>query len=193
MQSYAEQNQRPPIVTFEQREVEDRDESRRAGYKKYKTVDYAIVTPSGSRDRLENLVEDWLPRLQQNTDAGRWPQSWMQQIEEKYKAWKQGLDLPEDGTPIRMWPAASPTEVRQILGANIRTVEDLAMCNEEGIKLMGMGGRMLKQRAEQYLKTASNIGRVAEENNHLKQQVTDLQERLEAMQKVVDKLTPPEA
>jgi hypothetical protein len=56
-----------------------------------------------------------------------------------------------DGTPIRASLAFSPAEVAQCESVKIFTLEALAVCNEQAMNNMGMGGRTLKQKAEKIL------------------------------------------
>lgn len=122
----------------------------------------------GSKDRIERRVDEWLKMLEEQVAEGRFQAGWLDQYKGAYKAWKAGQDIPETGTPIRTWPALSPAQVKSILAARVRTVEDLANANEETLHRIGMGARSLKQRAVEWLSTASSIGRTAEEVNSLK-------------------------
>lgn len=159
---------RPPFVDFESRAEEDRAASVEAGHYVARDVDFALITPMGSKDRIERRVDEWLKMLEEQVAEGRFQAGWLDQYKGAYKAWKAGQDIPETGTPIRTWPALSPAQVKSILAARVRTVEDLANANEETLHRIGMGARSLKQRAVEWLSTASSIGRTAEEVNSLK-------------------------
>lgn len=164
---------RPPFVTFEMKAEEDRAASIEAGYYKTKDVAYALITPQGSKDRIEREVTSWLAGMRQSVQEGRFPQEWLRNFEENYKAWKEGRELPLNGTPLLTWPVASPSQVKAVIDMGIRTVEDLASANEEAIMRIGMGGRALKDKAVSWLKAASSTGKVTEELAALKAELAD--------------------
>lgn len=167
--------ERPPYVRFEQRAVEDRQATLEAGMVQYKDVDYVLVTPAGTHDVHEEKAENWLKKQAKNAKDGRIPDSHYRHYEQMYERYKEGLELPENGIPIKNWPMITPAQVQQILQANIRTVEDLAAAPEEALVRMGMGARALKQKAEAYLQSG-DAGKAAG-------QIHDLQLKLEEAEK----------
>ena len=192
------QEARPPYVTFETRQVEDRTASIDAGHYVAKDVHYAIITPSGSKDRLEKIAEEWLKDIEAAVREERFPAQWAEGYKAGYKAFLEGKELPEDGTPILTWPPLSPAQVRTIIDADVRTVEDLAAANEATLTRIGIGGRAFKQQAQAWLDTVKDTGKVAaeltalrKENENLKKrdeerdaQIKELTNRLDAMSKV---------
>ena len=190
---------RPPYVTFELRAEEDRAASIEAGHYVAKDVAYAMITPQGSKDRIERQVDDWFTNLQQQSQEGRFPVEWLRNFREQYSAWKEGREMPLTGHAIVNWPPASPAQVKQLLQAQIRTVEDLAAANEETVTRLGMGARALKQRAVEWLAAATDTGKIAEEiaaikaaNADLAQRNKDLQTKLENMARQLAALAPPQ-
>jgi len=173
---------RPPYVTFELRAEEDRDASIAAGCYTAKDVAYAIVTPQGSKDRIERVVEDWFSTLEQQSREGRIPVEWLQSYRRMYKSWQEGNEIPLEGTDIRNWPAVSPAQVKMLGEARIRTVEDLATANEETLNRLGMGGRALKARAIEWLGAAKGTGVAAEAAAALKVENADLRARNEELE-----------
>lgn len=159
---------RPPYVSFETRAKENRTKSIEAGHYMADDVNYVIVTPQGSKDKIEFVVEKWFSMLEGEVRANRFPMEWLRGYKAHYEAFKEGKEIPLSGTPILTWPPASPAQAANLAAVGIRTVEDLAQANEEAIRRMGMGGRALKQKAEQWLITAANIGKSSEEINALK-------------------------
>lgn len=185
---------RPPYVRFERKAVEDRAATLESGQFKTKDVDFAMITPRGSKDRLEQVVSEWFDKLTNEVQSERYPLAWFQHHQQAYAAWAKGEAMPEVGTPIKTWPALSPSQVRTCLDLHLTTVEDLASANEEIVMRLGLGGRSLVQRAAQWLDTAKNVGKVAEQTAALKAEKEDLQAqvaRLTAdMQALEAKLAP---
>lgn len=153
--------ERPPFVTFEVRAEEDRQASIESGQYKAKDVDYALITPAGSKDRVERVVSEWFEYLREQVAQGRFPAEWLEGFKHKYKLWKEGQELPVDGTPVKTWSAISPAQCKLLLDLNVRTVEDLAVANEELLGRIGMGARALQATARDWLATAKDVGSAA--------------------------------
>jgi len=155
---------RPPYVAFEVRAEEDRNASIEAGYYKAKDVDYALITPAGSKDRVEQKVGEWFDKLQEQVMQERFPAEWLAKFQENYKLWKNGQEVPLTGTSVKNWPMLSPSQRTALLGLHVHTVEDLAAANEEVIVRLGMGGRSLRDKAREWLaSTGGEAGKQAEQ------------------------------
>jgi hypothetical protein len=187
--------ERPPFVRFEVRAEEDRAASLEAGHYVGRDVHYALITPMGSKDCIERKADEWFEKLRGDVAEGRCPKEWFNGFREAYKDWCEGRETPISGTPITDWPPASPAQVKSLLSLHIRTVEDLASANEEVLGRLGMGGRALKQRAVDWLASASSSGKVSADltalraanenltarNQQLEQQLKDLSAKVEAL------------
>lgn len=177
-----EMKARPPYLTFETRSVEDREASIKEGRYVGKDVDFVLITPAGSKDRIERLVSEWLPQTRIEVEAERLPREWAEHYAAAYRAFKEGQELAVVGTPIQNWPGLSPTQFKTLQSLHIRAVEDLAQANAETISRLGMGGNQLKQRAIEFLAASKDVGKVAEE-------AAELRFKLEASQKREKELT----
>lgn len=175
------QKDRPAYVMFEVRAIENRDATIAAGCLRCDDVDYAIVTPAGSKDRVERPVKDWFEHLDNEVRSQRFPIEWLQKYKAEYSAWKEGRELPPEGTPLTTWPPINPSLLKELLGLKIRTVEDLAAANEETLRRIGMGARALKQQAVDWLTATQDIGKVSA-------QLTALQVKVEAQSKQIEDL-----
>lgn len=164
----------PAYVIFELRAVEDRNATIEAGHVVYKDVAYAIVTPAGTKDRIEKEAEAWLRDLEEGVHQERIPAAWLQAYRQAFKAWEESREVPEIGIPITSWPGVTPAQAKMLLDLNFRTVEQLAEATEEGMARMGMGGRALKSKAQAFLDAANDTGKTAEELASLRQQVETL-------------------
>lgn len=167
---------RPPYVEFVQVPEEDREQTIANGSLTYKDVDFAHITPMGSKDRIERRVTDWFELLEREVTAGRFPSEWFAQYKAAYEAWKSGKELPVVGTPLITWPVLSPAQLKTLVSLKLRSVEDLSQANEETLRRIGMGGVELKQRATNWLTSASG-GKIAEQLTALQIRLTQLEER----------------
>lgn len=173
--------ERPAYVEFELRAEEDRAKSIEAGHPVYADVVYAIITPPGGNLVVEKQAEEWV--------KGKRQDPFYRHYKELYEAFLEDREAPVEGTPVELWPAASPAAVKQIRGAGLRTVEDLAVANETSISKMGMGGRALKQKAVSWLESAGDTGKVAEENAAMRAMLDDLKETVERQAAQIKELT----
>lgn len=155
----------PVLVEFYHLPVEDRAASQKAGHYVAKDVEYVRITPPGGNLIVETEV----------TDTHR------QRFERQYNAWLEGIEPPEDGSPLREWPPASPAQVRTLDAMGIRTVEALAKCPDGPLQGAGMGGIALREKARAWLQSAADHGVLAEEIAALKVEVAQLAERNEQL------------
>ena len=171
----------PAFVRFEVRAEEDRTATIKNGHYTTKDIEYALITPPYSKDCVEKEVSAWLSELVEHVRNNRIPERWADSYRKKYEAWKKGLEIPEDGVPIKGWSMISPAQQSNLIETGVRTVEALAKINDEGMKRFGMGALDLKNRAAAWLKQAKGIGPVAQENASLKARVEDLDEQVKKL------------
>lgn len=166
---------RPNYIDFHVMTEEDRAETIATGSFKTKDVDFVMIIPSGDRHtRVERKVDEWLAQESEKVRNGTGNPQHLDYYRSAYKVWKETQEVPLSGTPIKNWPALSPAQVTNILSAHIRTVEDLAQANETALQQIGMGGRMLKEKAIAWLSAANDTGRIAEENAAMKVQLAQM-------------------
>lgn len=176
-----EREERPATVRFETRAVENKQGSLEAGHWVGKEVDYALINAPYSRDVVEMKVESWFRNLDFDVMNGRLRPEWRDGYKAKYRAWKDGAELPPEGTPIKTWPVLSPAQVKHLLSINILTVEDLAGINGEGAQRIGMGAIDLKNKAAAWLSQAKDKGPLTIENAELKKRVASLEADVSAI------------
>lgn len=172
---------RPPFVTFEKRAVPDHVKTQELGRRVTKDVDFAIIMQPGSRDQVERIATDWLGMIKQkNLDASpdAYPDEWVRGFHEKFKAWKDGQEMPLDGTSVKEWPLLSPAQAANFIALNILTIEDVAAMTEDALGRYGMGGRELRDKAREWLTKQEVASTLAIENEELKHQLADLSARL---------------
>jgi hypothetical protein len=173
--------QRPSYVVFERKGVEDRAASLAQGRYMEKNIDFAIITPIGSKDRIPREVNDWFKTLDQQAREERIPKEWPTQYRAAYEAWKRGEEIPLQGTPVKGWAVLSPAQQANVISANVLTVEDLAQINDEGIKRIGMGALELRDKAIAWLKSAAGHGVATQENAALHARIRQLEANTEVL------------
>lgn len=169
---------RPPYVMFETRALPDRAASEKAGIAQYRNVNFALITPAGSKDCVEKIADEWFVQIKKQALEGRYDPQHLAHFELRYSEWKKGNEMPENGTPLKMWPVATPADIAVLQAAKIFTVEDLAALPETGFQAIGMGARVLREKAQAWLGSADK-GKQAEQITAMQVQVRELTEALE--------------
>lgn len=180
---------RPPYVQFEVQAVEDRSASLTNGHYATKDVIFAVVTPAGSKDRIPRQADDWFAQLGQQVQEGRFPREWLSHYKAAYEAFRLDREPPLNGTSIRHLTVLSPAQVQLCLNFSVRTIEDLAAANEETLGRLGMGARMLKQKAVEWLESSKSIGQHVEKIAALTQRNEELEELVRKQGEKITALT----
>lgn len=182
-----------PYIQFETRSIEDRNATIEAGRVIYKDVVYAIIHPAGRKDVLEKNAVEWIKELKdkamkrdnrQYAINNSYPMEVVERFERMLKMYLEDQEIPEEGTPIKTTDWLTPSQKANCLGANIRTVEDLANATEEGLTNIGMGARDLREKARNALKSAEGgkvaleIDALTKENDNLKERIAKLEAAL---------------
>lgn len=189
---------RPPFVRFEVRAIEDREATVEQGHYVAKDVVFALVTPVGSKDTVEKVADDWLANIQEGVKQERIPDFWYTAYKRALDEFRQGREVPVDGTPITDCAIFSPAQTRLLQDINVLTVENMAEANEETVQRIGMGGRALKQRAQAWLdssdkgKSAGQLDKLRQENKELKERDKEREAQLAKLSAQVEALTKKE-
>lgn len=187
------QEDRPPYVQWELRTMEDRNASIAAGHYVGKDVAFAIIMRPGSKDKVEKLAETWLEEISLKARNGELPSLWSEAFKASYKAWKDGEEEPVSGTPLKLFAVLSPSQLKTLISAGVKSVEDLAQLPDQELQQITVGGIGLKIKARAWLLQANDAGKLAEENAALQVKVEALQEQLTALSALVANLQKPES
>ena len=134
-----------------------------------------------NKTQVVKTVTRWLNHLKERKHHGMISDKYYDFCVASYEAWKGKRKAPITGTPIEEWPQVNKAQVKSILDANFRTIEDFAKANDEGLGLVGMGARELKRKAIAYLQSAKKHGAVSEKVTSLESQVEAINTEKEAM------------
>jgi len=196
----ADREARPPYVRFERRPIEDKEASLQEGRYVAKDVDFVLITPPYSKDCVEQKVSRWLENIEKQVKDGRTPQKWVDLWKEGLNKWRNGQEIPLNGTPILGWGVISPAQQQMLIAMNCLTVEDLAAVNDEGLKRIGMGGLELKNKAKNWLSSVNEHGPLTlkmsaleSENAQLKASLDGLKSQIETLKTMIPQGQPTQA
>jgi hypothetical protein len=147
-------------------------------------VEYAPAhDPQGTVNRAR--VKDLIPPengVMNNDDSGTkyniMMYKWVQ-IEKAYKAWKEGREIPVDGTPLAAWAGLTPEQAEIFATHGLKTVESIAEGSESLVSKVRLPGVMkIRDLAKEYLSSRGDVQKAAEVQN-LRDEVSILKEMLE--------------
>lgn len=182
---------RPPHVEFSLRPMEDRAATLLAndGSIVMKDEAWAVVYQPGCKDCSEFPAEQWLAQMEQESRLRpkQMPPQWAKAFRQVYKDWRNGVVGEVNGTSVRHVSIYTPAEAANLLRINIGTVEDAAAMNSEALRHYGLGGVLVKQKSEDYMKS-KDANKTAVEMTQLREQNTSLQGQLEAQQEAMNEM-----
>ncbi|MDX5367910.1 MAG: hypothetical protein LPL29_00890 [Alphaproteobacteria bacterium] len=126
-------------------------------YKGDKAIDWVEMAPAGEgfeRTHTWHRIKDIKPPEHANPDSlshrdmiERW-----KVVGPKYQAYKDGLEIPEDGTPLAAWSGVTPDQAKALRAMGISTVEAVSEMSESATtKLPFSGARRLPALAKEFL------------------------------------------
>lgn len=98
-----------------------------------------------------------------------------------YKAFKEGRELPTNGTPVEYWLGANDARVHVLKSLNLRTVEAVSEMSDMVAQSVGMGARELRKRAQNFLDTQSS-SKIADKLAAKDHELDELKRRLAALE-----------
>lgn len=144
---------RPPYVRFEMRTEEDRAATIASGGLRMRDVAFAVIMQAGGKDTTERKAEDWLSNIARMATEGVYPPEWSDHFHREFAKWQAGQTVDDLGTSVRGWASVSPAMAENLMAAGVRTIEDVAAMNEQGMHRVGMGARELKNKAVAWLES----------------------------------------
>lgn len=150
-------------------EVQDNVASEQAGRAIFKSEERVeIIMPGNAQTRFVAKVN------REHTD--RWPK--------EYAAFKEGIEISPDGTPLEEWPILKRSQVLELKYLGFKTVEQVRAMDDHAIQRVGMGGRNLKNMAIAFLDDAERLAmtaRLSAENDRKDEQIAALQRQVTEM------------
>lgn len=106
----------------------------------------------------------------------------------EYEAFKRGIEISVDGTPLEQWALLKKAQVLMLKSLGFVTVEQIAAMDDRAIQIVGMGARNLKNNAAAYLDVdvAAKLNtQLTAENDRKDAQIAALTHQVEEMGKLV--------
>lgn len=181
---------RVPYFAFIDREHGvNHEASKEKGYEVPALVTFIQVTPHGHRgDPMEFFADEFITRKGQEAKNGSYDHRWVSAFKEGLTAFREGKELPRDGTPLVLWERILKTR-REQLASKFPTVEDLAATPDSSLGDIGLDGRVLRDMARGDIKAKTDLSPVVKDlaiaNETIRrqhEQITKLAARLDAIE-----------
>lgn len=138
-------------------------------------------TGTSNKVRIKELIP---PQALRNDDEGtklnlmhlKW-----NQIRPAYEAWKAGIEIPVDGTPLAAWAGVSPDQADVLRARGLKTVEALRDATDSMIAKIALPNmRALRELAGKFLEGAGRAAAAA--------QVQERDDKIKAMEAMMEEM-----
>lgn len=141
--------------------------------------------------RDEERVEIIMPGNPHTRPVARVSDEHRQRWPKEYAAFKQGIEVSPDGTPLEEWTILKRSQVMELKGLGFKTVEHIRDMDDHAIQRIGMGGRRLKELASAFLDDAKRMAlatQLAADNDRKDSEIAALRNQVEEMGKLMQQL-----
>lgn len=157
-------------------------------------VEYAPVHAVMTTRIWERVKDLQPPEFIDNDDDGKkigFMRARWSMIEAAYDAWKKGMEIPLDGTPLAAWAGVTPEQAQAFHRAGIRTVEEVAGLTDGVMSKVQLPGiREFVQQARAFLDAADrNV--VADRLTSQDAEISALKEQLAAAMELLEEANKP--
>jgi hypothetical protein len=167
------------VARFFVHTVHNEAKSREAGRPIFDDMECVEIRMAANKQTVVVSPAHEVSRRERNLQTGDMTDiTYAMVYNEQYKKFKQGLTQDQSGTPLSELPFLSASKRLELKALNIHTAEALASLDGPPLKMLGMGGRELKNQAQAYLDKAG--GSV---------DVVKMAAKMAEMQAMIDRLT----
>ncbi|TGR84572.1 hypothetical protein EN866_33010 [Mesorhizobium sp. M2D.F.Ca.ET.223.01.1.1] len=165
--------------------VENPAESKKQGRPIFEDKEFVEVKFAGDKLRVHVApAHEYYKRRNLPNGDSEWI-TYAQEFQPIYERFKQGLIEQGTGTPLSELPFLTESKRAELKALNIKSAEALAQLDGGPLKMLGMGGRELKNQAQAYLDKANgsaDVTRLAAENDAMRALIADLQKQMGELQ-----------
>lgn len=137
--------------------------------------------------RDEERVEIFMPGNPYTRPVERVSNEHKQRWPKEYAAFKDGIEMSPDGTPLEEWSILKRSQILELKGLGFKTVEHIRDMDDHAIQRIPMYGRRLRELAEVFLDDASRIAmtnKLSAENDKKDAEIAALRHQVEEMGKL---------
>lgn len=172
------------IATFRHHSVPDKKASLKAGRPIFHDMEVCEIRMAANRQTVGVFPAHDVWKKRENEFGHFEAVTYAMRFPDQYRAFKQGLTQAQTGTPLEELPFLSQSKRLELKALGVHTAEALAALDGQELRNIGIGGRDFKNKAQEYINRAAGVvdmSKINAENDELRQQIADLQARVEAM------------
>jgi hypothetical protein len=141
--------------------------------------------------REEERVEIIMPGNPYTRPIMRVTEEHRQAWPKQYEAFKAGQEIAAEGTPLEAWARVRPKQLHELKALGFRTVEHIAMMDDQAAGRVGTGGQELRRVAKAFLNDAARmvaVERLAAENDAKNAEIEDLRLKLHGLEQTMERI-----
>lgn len=151
----APQNENLIFARFFNHTIPDEGASRKAGRPIFKDVECVEMRFAGNKQTVHVAPAHEVFKRDRNFQTGDVTEvTYALAYNDQYKKFKAGEAQTASGTPLSELPFLTQAKRLELKALNVHTAEALAMIDGPNLKMLGMGGREMKNQAQAYLDSA---------------------------------------
>ncbi|XUM19753.1 hypothetical protein ACRAVF_18990 [Bradyrhizobium oligotrophicum S58] len=148
-------NESMTIVRFFHLPVKDEAATKAAGRPIFEDKEVCEIRFAGNREKVGHFPAHEVFKTDRDMEGNMTEITYALEYNEQYLKFKAGNAQTISGTPLDELPFLSESKRRELKALNISTAEALAAVDGNNLKMLGMGGRELKNQAQAYLDKAA--------------------------------------
>jgi hypothetical protein len=174
------------VPVFKTHVTQNEYESKQKGRPIFDEQEVVEIRMAANKETVGVFPAHEVWKIVDRPDGTREPTTYAMRWPEQYRRFKANEAQEQAGTPLSEAPFLTQAKRMELKALNIHTVDTLAALDGQPLKMLGIGGRDMKEQAKAYLEKASDSAvetRLASENVALRQQLDDMQAQINAMNK----------
>src|SRR5690348_14260170 len=142
------------VATFRMHSTQNKKKSQEAGRPIFDDIEVCEIRLAANKQTVAVFPAHEVWKWQETPDGWREQVTYAMRFPEQYKRFKEGQAQVQSGTPLDELPFLTQGKRLELKALNIYTAESLAALDGSPLKLLGVGGRELKNQAQAYLDNA---------------------------------------
>lgn len=183
-------DQKPTIVVLGFKQTYERDPATGLMNRPVDWVTYAPVHAVQTTQITERIDKMRPPERGLNRDDEGAKMAYLNirwsMIERAYEAWKQGIEIPLEGTPLGVWPGINEAQANAFRAVGVKTIEGIAELPDNLIGKVALPGvREIKKQAGLFL-AARDASTAATRQAEQEDRIRGLEEQLAAAMELLE-------
>lgn len=168
-------------ATFKTVPVENPTKSHKSGRPMFDDMEIVEIRMAANKQTVGVFPAHEVWKIVDQPDGAREPVTYAQRFKDQYVKFKNNEAQSQSGTPLAELPFLTQAKRSELKALNIHTAETLAALDGHPLKVLGPGGRELKNKAQAYIENAAGSAdtlRLIAENEAMKTQLNAMQKQM---------------